>query len=383
MNLSSYSAYIQFLPGFIEAFVFTFLITPFIGMIAQKNKVLDLPGPLRKDNDETASRRIHKVPKPLLGGAGVIGVFLIITFINVSLSTPYYYFIAGIMLLLILGVVDDIMQLNSKIQFLGQVAAALLVVLSGKGINFINNPFTKNIFFFNQGTVEVLNHTYFISSSIITIAWILLLINSVKWVAGTDGLVEGNSFIASSVLALLSVRVRTFTTASMGFIFSGALLGFLPFNFNPSKIFSGSSGKSVYGYILAVLAIISGGKLATAMLTLSIPILDAIYVIYTRIREKKPKSIFQLMAISDKNHLHHKLLNLGFSQKGVAITEYTITLILGIIALVFTGMHKALALFTAGCIILLSLFLITRTIKVRNKSYLRKQKDTPEKKYVY
>ena len=381
MNLTNYT---QFIPYFITAFICTLIFTPIIGRIAEKYNILDLPAKLRPADDETAPRRIHTEPKPLLGGVSVVATFVILAIFFVKIDTSLKYFLFGTFSLLLLGILDDIYKLSAKVQLIVQVFAAFLMIYAGKSIDFINNPFDKGAYiYFNQIPVHVFSHTIYLVSAAITLFWIVFIINSVKWIAGTDGLVEGNMAIVAVVIALLSVRLQTFPTAGMGFILAGALLGFLPYNFYPSKIFSGSSGKSVYGYIIAVLAIYSGAKLATAILALSLPVIDALFVIVTRIREKHPKNIFQLMSINDKNHLHHKLLNLGFSQRQIAGIEYLITLIFGIFALTLTGMHKTLALFIAGCIILLSLILITRAQGKKIKQGRKTEIKSPEKKFIY
>lgn len=374
--------YLQFFPQFLIAFSLTLLVTPLIGHIAKKYNIYDLPGSLRRKTDPTAQRRIHTVPKPKLGGVGVIVVFLILTLLTVPSTKSLWGVLLGTCVLLVMGIIDDIYDISARYQLICHFLAAILVVAAGKEILFVSNPFGGYIFF-NQITINIHGIIRYFPASLITVGWIVFIINSIKWVAGTDGLVEGNSAIAALILGLLSVRFQTWPTAAMGFIFAGSLLGFLPYNFYPSKIFSGSSGKSVYGFILAVLSIYSGGKIATAVLTLSLPVIDALWVIYTRIRENKPKSILSLMSINDKNHFHHKLLGLGFNHREIAYVEYTITLILGSLALIFTGMHKALAIFIAGCIILVSLFIITKAIKGKGKYTQSNNRENSESKYVY
>ncbi|MCL4393015.1 undecaprenyl/decaprenyl-phosphate alpha-N-acetylglucosaminyl 1-phosphate transferase [Patescibacteria group bacterium] len=355
--------YLELFPLFIISFITTLIITPLIGIISKRFKIYDNPPTLR--NDPTAKRRIHNVKKLRLGGIAIIIPFVILTLLNLPLTKNLIIFIICILILLTVGIIDDIFDIPAKYQLLFQIIVGLITVLSGIDINYISKPL-GGIFFFNQFPVNIFGNTVYLLSAFITFIWILFIINAIKWMAGTDGLAEGNVSIAAIIIALLSIRFFTHDTAVMGFIFSGLMLGFLFYNFYPSKIFSGSSGKSVYGYIIAILAIYSGAKLASTIIVLSIPIIDAIYVIYKRIREEKPKSISALIKINDKRHLHYKLLGLGYNQRQVALIEYIFTIIIGIVALIVTGFHKAIILAVILLIIMLFIFTVNKKSKVKN-----------------
>lgn len=362
--INNIDKYFEYFPLFLIALVFSFILTPIVIRIAKKLNILDLPEKLRPLNDETKWRRIHTEPKLKLGGIAVILPFLVLSYISIPISRELIGFIIGILLLLGCGILDDIFELSSKIQALFQILASTIIVLSGLKISILSNPL-GNAINLQYGQISFLGQHLYILSAIITIIWIFFIINAVKWVSGSDGLVEGNGAIAAIIIGLLSIRFETNQTAIMGFIFAGSLLGFLPYNFYPSKILSGSSGKSVYGFILAVLAIYSGGKLATFILTLSLPILDAIWVILYRIRKHKPKTIFQLFSINDKSHIHHKLLDMGFNQRQVAYIEYSFTLTTGIAAFLLIGVHKIYAILIALIFLIFIYFVIS--IKISNK----------------
>ena len=357
---NAFTHYTVYLPEFLTGFVISLLLTPILGLIARKYNILDLPSNMRKKDDTTAWRRIHTEPKPLLGGLAVTIPFLLITLATVQPTKYFLGFITGILLLSICGVLDDIFQLSSKLQALFQISAAFLVTISGLQILSIRVPFISTISL-EVGKVVIHGSIRYILAVIVTVCWLFFIINAVKWVSGSDGLVEGNGAISALILALLSVRFQTHDTAVMGFALSGGFLGLLFFNFYPSKILSGSTGKSVYGFLLGVLAIYSGGKLATIILTLSLPILDAIWVLGYRMYKHRPKTPLQLFAINDRSHIHHKLLDIGFSQKQVAFAEYTYTLCAGSLAILLTGMHKALAicivvLILIGCYLLIGIY---------------------------
>ncbi len=359
-SLIVYLKYISFLPIFLESFLISFLLTPLIGYFSKKFKVYDLPQGLRLDS--TAKRRIHQDPKLKLGGIAVIFPFIFLILFFLKINYHLLFFIIGVSVLFLGGIIDDIFDISAKLQLIIQIIATLIVTLSGLDIYYISKPL-YGIFSLNQIPFNFLGvHLYFVSF-FLSIIWILIIINAVKWMAGTDGLAEGNLSIIAIIIGLLSIRFQTYDTAFMGFIFAGLLIGFLFYNFYPSKIFSGASGKSVYGFIIAILSIYSGAKLASTMMVLSIPVIDSFWVIISRIIEEKPKTLLGLININDKRHLHHRLLDLGFSQKKVAFIEYLFTAVIGIIALIITGFHKAIILGFTILIVFLIIAFITNISK--------------------
>ena len=171
-------------------------------------------------------------------------------------------------------------------------------------------------------------------------------------------------------------------TATASVIFAGLILGFLFFNFYPAKIWSGSTGKSTYGFILAVLSVLSGAKLATAILILLLPITDFVLVVIGRIRNHNVKNPLDILGISDRTHLHHKLLDLGYSERRIAFFEYLITGLLGAIALATTGAYRAFVLLSSIVVIAAFIMLLTRYIRTRQRES-RAVEESPEKRYSY
>jgi UDP-GlcNAc:undecaprenyl-phosphate GlcNAc-1-phosphate transferase len=178
-------------------------------------------------------------------------------------------------------------------------------------------------------------------ADLFTIVWLLGMTYTTKFLDGLDGLVAGISVIASVTLFFLSLQPNVMQpeTALICIILGGASLGFLFWNFHPAKIFLGEGGSTFIGFMLGTLAIISGGKIATALLILGIPILDVLWVILRRIINRK--SPFRT---ADRKHLHFRLLDLGLSHRGAVLFLYFISLTFSVVALLFQGKEKVLAL---------------------------------------
>ncbi|MCL5795086.1 MAG: undecaprenyl/decaprenyl-phosphate alpha-N-acetylglucosaminyl 1-phosphate transferase [Patescibacteria group bacterium] len=234
----------------------------------------------------------------------------------------------GSLILFIAGLWDDFRGLKPGYKLLWQIIAASLVVIFGVKIWWFSNPI---------GGLNIVldNWTY-----LIVPLWIVLIVNVLNWLDGLDGLADGVSVITLIVVAILSATplVNQPATAILCLILAGASLGFLPFNFNPAKIFLGDSGSMFLGFMIAVAAIISGAKLATVVLILGIPILDAVWVILRRIFSGH--SPFK----ADRLHLHHRFLEAGFSQRKIVLIVYALCAIFGVIALANSTGGKMVAI---------------------------------------
>ena len=383
--------YYQYLPIFLIAFISSFVLTPIVGYLAKKLNILDLPASMRKAKDRGIGTIMHDKPIAKLGALAVIAPIIAIALYYLPFDKELIGVIAGLIILTIGGYLDDKYNLPGATQFLFQILAAVVIVLTGTGIQSLRNPFGNNFnLIWTEIPFYIKETAYHLSlpSDLITIAWIVLVINSMNWVAGIDGLVEGLTGISAIIITLLSVRFFTHPTAVIGAALAGAVLGFLPFNFSPAKILSGSIGDYVYGFLLAVLSIYSGAKFATALMLLGIPILDAIWVIVYRIRIFKPKNIKELwkaVLSPDKIHLHHRLLEMGLTVKQVNYIEYSIVAILGVIAFLLTGLLKTLALFISLILGFAFIIYTTRKSVKTGKKLGRKAEfeESPEKKFAY
>jgi UDP-GlcNAc:undecaprenyl-phosphate GlcNAc-1-phosphate transferase len=326
------------------------IITPLIKSIATTFRVLDIPN---------HPRRIHTVPIPLLGGSAVflafvtaLSVYLRYGNVNFNIVPLKFFFaiIFGGLTLIIGGALDDKYNLPPKLLWIFPALASLIVILSGigVGIKHISNPF---------GPAISLDYVYFgiPFSAVFMWFWMMGMIFTTKFLDGLDGLCTGITLIGSLTLFALSLtgRVNQPITASIAIIFCGALFGYLFFAFNPASIFLGEGGSTLCGFILGVLSIILGGKIATALLVMGIPILDVAWVIVRRLWYRS--SPFR----ADRKHLHFRLLDLGFSQKQTVVILYAISAIFGFTAVFLQSFGKLIALIALFCVMLgLALFAV-------------------------
>lgn len=275
------------------------------------------------------------------GGAAIIIGFLFALFLdkNLFLSQQIWGIIFAAILILAFGVFDDFKELEWKTQFFFQVAVAVLIFILGVRVEFITNPF-GGLFFLNSG-----NHI--LVGFFIIVLWIVLMINSMNWLDGVDGLSGGISLIGVITIFFLSLKpeVNQPPAGIISMALSGAFLGFLIFNFYPSKILAGTSGSMFMGFALAALAVFAGTKIATALLVLAIPIINAVWVIGERI--KSGKSIFK----SDGSHFHYKLLELGWSPRKISLLFYSITALIAIVALNTRAIGKMITMILVSAII--------------------------------
>lgn len=301
-----------------------------------------------------SARHIHGKNIFRLGGVAMILAFnLAILFNRDLVVTPG---LAGVMLgslaLMIVGFWDDVRELSWKTQLFFQTAVAGLVFSSGVRIYYLAYPMTGEIVHLNSGWGAIF-------SLILVIGWIVLVINAINWTDGADGLAGGVTFIGALTIFFLSLKpeVNQPPMAILSMILAGVASGFLIFNFHPARIMAGTAGSMFMGFSLAALAVFAGTKIATALLIMTLPVLDFVWVIGERIRLKK--SIFQ----SDKKHLHYKLLDLGWSQKKIALYFYSVTALVSIAALHTHAIGKSLTFLIAGIIMAISLIFIKRKIK--------------------
>lgn len=315
----------------------SFLLTPLVKKyFISKNWVENPKVKQQKTHNATA---LSTVPR---GGGLPIFIAVLLTSI---IFLPIDKHLIGILLAstvaLIVGLFDDIKDISPKTRLFFNIIVALIIVTAGIGIAFISNPFTGGIIdlsflkinfnFFGQ-------HSIWLIPDLLAIFWIVWCMNIVGWATGVDGQLPGFVAISAFFIGLLAFRYSTDITQWPVIILAGAVcgsyLGFLPFNFFPQSIMPGYSGKSLGGFLLAVLAILSGAKLATLIFLLFIPMLDAVYTIIRRIIAKKP------IWIGDGKHFHHQLLKAGWSRRSIAIFYWSISLILGIISLYLNSQQK-------------------------------------------
>lgn len=304
-------------------------------------------------------RKLHTKPVPFLGGAAVfaafiLGIFIYLKFGQVNFNIVPFKFFSGLIfggaILVLGGIIDDKYTLPPKVSWLFPALAAVIVVFSGigVGIKFLTNPFGGQI-----------NISYLIFgiplSGLLTWIWIMGMTYTTKLLDGLDGLCGGIAFIGGLTIFLISLgpKVNQPITATIAIIFSGVLLGYLFYAFNPAKIFLGEGGSTFLGFTLGVLSVILGAKIATALLVMGIPILDVAWVIIRRLWYRR--SPFS----GDRQHLHFRLLDIGLSQRQAVLALYGISAIFGGTAVFLQSKGKLVALFILFC---LMMFLAITTV---------------------
>lgn len=283
---------------------------------------------------------IHQMVLPRAGGlACFIGVVTTIL-LFIPLEKHILGLILGLTILLLLGLYDDRKpNFSPYLRLSIQILAAVVVVLSGVGIPFITNPL---------GGIIMLG--YF--GDILAVIWIVWVMNMINWSKGVDGQMPGIVLISSIILGLLSIKffldgdISQLQTTKLSFLISGASLGFLIFNWYPAKILPGFSASTIFGLLIATVSILSGAKLATALLALLVPAADFLYTFVRRVLQGKSP------VWGDRKHLHHHLLNLKFSHQQIALFYMLGSAILGSAALTLESKGKLFALALIGLIIL-------------------------------
>ena len=333
-----------YLPPLIIAAIISGGLTYYVKALAEHFKLFDQPAP----------RKIHPKPTPRLGGAAIVIAFLILL-IGYTLASHRLNFsgfkiffldkrlvgvILGLIILLVVGIFDDIRGVKPWKKIFWHIVAAGMVVLFGLSISYLRLPFGEHLDLTTlKIPISLFGHgfTFVVWGDLLTMFWIVLLINTMNFLDGLDGLAAGISFVTAMVIFFLSVLLVQDATALLAILIAGVTLGFLPWNFYPAKIFLGDSGSMSLGFLLAVLAIISGGKLATAFLVLGLPVLDVGWVALRRIFEGRSPFL------ADKKHFHHRLLTAGMSQRQAVIFLYCISVVFGAIAVLARTKEKITA----------------------------------------
>ena len=322
--------------AFLFSVLLAFALTPVIRVLAFKIGAVDVP----KD-----ARRMHKKPIPLIGGLGIFISFAVssLLFLN-NLDLKILGFLAGMLLMVVIGIIDDVKEIGALKKLLGQIVAALIPVLTGTRID--------SVVIAGQTTVFPLW-----LSILLTVLWIVGITNAINLIDGLDGLACGVSVIASFCLVLTAIISSSYgTVALLALLLAGSCMGFLPFNINPAKMFMGDTGALMLGYALSTISVMGVFKFSALVsfvvpfLIVGLPASDTITSIIRRLL--KGQSPFS----ADRGHLHHKLIDMGFSQRASVLILYAISALLGICAVMFTTNKVHIAVFIlligAGVLIL-------------------------------
>ena len=322
----------------LAALVISFLMTPVVKTFAFKVGAVDVP----KD-----ARRMHKVPIPRLGGLAIFIGFMVSVLILGGVrggNGQMQSILLGSVIIVVLGVVDDIMALPAMLKFVVQIAAALIPALNGVVIQAFSNP---NIF--SDSLYWVLGPL----SVPFTVLWIVAITNAVNLIDGLDGLANGVSAISATTMLVIALLASEAQVAIVMAALVGACVGFMPYNLNPAKMFMGDTGATFLGYILATMSIQGLFKFyavisfAVPFLILGLPIFDTTFAFIRRLAHG------QSPMHADRGHIHHRLIDMGLNQKQAVATLYVISAMLGLSAVVLTtgGEQKAMLFFATLCIV--------------------------------
>ena len=326
--------------AFVLALITSYVIVPYSMRLAKKVNAIDKP----------EARRVNKVEMPRLGGLGIIaGFFVSIIYLIISMELENKVLVdeyrwkliglfAGLIIISIVGYIDDCKGLKPFVKLFGQTIAAIVVMLFGITIGDFNIPvFDKLIEL--SGIMEY----------IITWLWIVGITNAINLTDGLDGLSSGITLIACiSLLIIFAINSSPIISIILITALAGGIVGFLPFNLNPAKTYMGDCGSNFLGFSIAIISILGVAKTYTVLviiaplIVLALPIFDTIFAIFRRvIKGKSIKAIFE----PDNGHLHHKLVQLGYTQKEAVLILYGIATTLGMFAIILleSGIWKAIS----------------------------------------
>ncbi|MBB6454515.1 UDP-GlcNAc:undecaprenyl-phosphate GlcNAc-1-phosphate transferase [Salirhabdus euzebyi] len=310
----------------ILCFVTALAITPLIKMLAYKIGATDNPD----------HRKVHQVVMPRLGGLAIfmsfiLGVLIInpsehfhLPIIDLSTTSIHLPIVIGSFIIIFTGICDDIIQISPKWKLLGQLVAAIIVVVVGDiRLEFINLPFGGQLSFGEYLSIPI------------TLIWIIGITNAINLIDGLDGLAAGVSAIALFSIAGMAVMMGNPYVMVMALIVGVSALGFLVFNFYPAKIFMGDTGALFLGYMISVLSLlgfknVTFVSLIVPILILAVPILDTAFAIIRRLINKQP------LSSPDKSHMHHCLIRIGYTHKQTVLVIYLMSAMFGIAAFIFS-----------------------------------------------
>jgi UDP-GlcNAc:undecaprenyl-phosphate GlcNAc-1-phosphate transferase len=341
---------------FAVSFILALGLTPLSVRLGRYLGAVDRPG----------GRRAHAGNVPRIGGIALFGGFIGGGALALALWTPanpedvrrLTAVVIGTTFVFLFGLWDDWRELTAWPQFAAQAAAALIAIAGTVFIERFTNPLTDqlviipDVLSFPKGDLQVFGWGIVIA---VTLFWVMGMMNTVNWLDGLDGLATGVGFIAAALFAIHSYRLGQLGVALFPTALAGACLGFLPFNFHPARIFMGTAGAMVVGYALATLSILAPARIATALLVLGVPIVDVAWLIVSRWRRGESP------VHAGRDHLHHRLLDLGVGQRQIVAFYYLFCLLFGALALVVSSrLFKLIALLVLGAGTLIGLWWLSR-----------------------
>src|SRR3989344_2476444 len=345
----------SYILSFLVAFLISVSVTPLVKRFAQKFQLVDDP----KIRHQPA--RTHTGVVARAGGLAIFIALLVPILIFIPINKLLLGVLVGATLIVVTGLLDDYYDLSPYVRLALNVLVALVTILFGLGVPYLSNPFggvirLDQIFF----TISFLGeHKFLLLANLFAVFWIVSLMNFINWSKGVDGQLPGFVAISCLFIGIFALRFSSHEVAKssvsmIAFVTSGAFAGFLVWNMYPQKIMPGYSGGALAGFMLATLSILSFAKLGILLMVLSVPIIDALYVFVRRILAGQ--SPFK----GDASHFHHRLLQIGWGRRRIAVFYWIISFIFGVSALYFRGEQKMLAFATATILIACFIFIIQR-----------------------
>lgn len=337
--------WIKMLLAFAVSLLVAYVMTPPVKRFAEKVGAIDVP----RDN-----RRVHDHPIPRMGGLAIFIGFVLSLIFFVPMSTKVLGLLVGSVIIAVMGGVDDIVSLNPWVKLAGQIVAALVAIRCGLVFDVISNP---NIF-----AEETYIEIGWLSIPL-TMLWIVGCTNAVNLIDGLDGLAVGVSAISSMTMLIVSLFVSEPVVSIILAALTGACLGFMPYNLNPAKIFMGDVGSQLLGFVLSAASIMGLFKLHAIitffvpLLALALPLADTIFAFFRRILHGQ--SPFK----ADKGHFHHRLLAMGLNQKQVVAVLYSISAVLGLLAVLMAGDSMAVKIICLVAAFIISLGIWLKVFK--------------------
>ena len=338
----------NYIRPFLLAVLISLIATPIVKKIAIKLGAIDIP----KDD-----RRVHNKPMPLMGGLAIYIGILVSSLIFLPMEKTLVSILLGATIVLISGIIDDIRGMSPRLKFLFQIVAGLVLIAGGVKVDFVTNPFSPDyvLLYLKWFTIPI------------TLFWIVGITNTVNLIDGLDGLACGVAMIASISLMLVAEKFGQVNVTILSAVLAGACLGFLPYNFNPAKIFMGDTGALLLGFMLAAISIegvmksVATIAVVVPILILGVPIFDTTFAIFRRLLSGKS------IAAADKGHLHHRLLDKGLSQKQTVLILYGLSAVFGAFAVIVAKANSKQAVYLSVLLFLAAILFALKLGMFSNK----------------
>ncbi len=323
MKALNYQSLAIVVAALVVALVVAMVAVPLVRRLAIRMGAIDMPGVVGTDSE----RHLHKEPTPRMGGLAIFVGFLASMLLFVQLNTRLTTMLIGAVIIVVLGMVDDVRGLPALLKFAVQIVAALVAVAGGNTISYLSAPtWIAASGHLNLGVLSVP----------VSVLWIVLITNAVNLIDGLDGLAAGVSAISSVCLLIVAMGYSDITVAVLCAALAGGCIGFLPYNISPARIFMGDTGSTFIGFILAVASIQGLFKIyalisfAVPFCLLGLPIFDVCYAVIARVSHgENPMK-------ADRKHIHYRLLDMGLTRQQTVAVLYIITGILGLTAVLLS-----------------------------------------------